>query len=91
MTPIDCSPLAPLSVEFARQEYWSGLPCPSPGDLPNSGIEPVSPVQLPGKEEVKLYVDITISYLTELRFLVQFIKIFKMSALPTSENSFASF
>ena len=30
---------APLSMEFSRQEYWSGLPCPSPGDLPNPGIE----------------------------------------------------
>ena len=30
---------APLYVEFSSQEYWSGLPCPSPGDLPNSGIE----------------------------------------------------
>ena len=28
---------------FSRQEYWSGLPCPPPGDLPNSGIEPTSP------------------------------------------------
>ena len=34
----------PLSVGFSRQEYWSGLPLPSPGDLPNPGIEPVSPV-----------------------------------------------
>ena len=31
-----------LSVRFSRQEYWSGLPCPSPGDLPNTGIEPLS-------------------------------------------------
>ena len=31
-----------LSVGFSRQEYWSGLPCPPPGDLPNSGIEPMS-------------------------------------------------
>ena len=30
---------APLSMGFSRQEYWSGLPCPPPGDLPNSGIE----------------------------------------------------
>ena len=30
---------APLSIEFSRQEYWSGLPFPSPGDLPNAGIE----------------------------------------------------
>ena len=34
---------APLFMGFFRQEYWSGLPFPSPGDLPNSGIEPVSP------------------------------------------------
>ena len=34
---------APLSMEFSRQEYQSGLPFPSPGDIPNSGIEPVSP------------------------------------------------
>ena len=31
-----------LSMEFSRQEYWSGLPFPSPGDLPNPGIEPES-------------------------------------------------
>ena len=34
---------APLSLGFSRQEYWSGLPCPPPGDLPNPGIEPASP------------------------------------------------
>ena len=33
---------APLSMEFSRQAYWSGLPNPSPGDLPKPGIEPVS-------------------------------------------------
>ena len=32
----------PLSMGFSRQEYWSGLPCPPPGDLPNPGIEPTS-------------------------------------------------
>ena len=32
---------APLSMGFSRQEYWSGLPCPPPGDLPDPGIEPV--------------------------------------------------
>ena len=32
----------PLSMGFSRQEYWSGLPCPPPGDLPNPGIEPAS-------------------------------------------------
>ena len=30
-------------MEFSRQEYWNGLPFPSPGDLPNPGIEPRSP------------------------------------------------
>ena len=34
---------APLSMGFPRQEYWSGLPSPSPGDLPHPGIDPVSP------------------------------------------------
>ena len=33
---------APLSMGFSRQEYWSGLPCPPPGDLPNQGNEPMS-------------------------------------------------
>ena len=35
---------APLSMRFSRQEYWSGLPCPPPGDLPNPGIKPRSPI-----------------------------------------------
>ena len=34
---------APLSMGFSRQEYWSGLPCPPPGDLPDPGMEPTSP------------------------------------------------
>ena len=34
---------APLSTGFSRQEYWSGLPCPPPGDLPDPGIKPASP------------------------------------------------
>ena len=34
---------APLSMGFSRQEHWSGLPLPSPGDLPDPGIEPASP------------------------------------------------
>ena len=36
-------PGSSLSMGFSRQEYWSGLPFPSPGDLPNPGIEPMSP------------------------------------------------
>ena len=38
---------APLSMGFSRQEYWSRLPCPSPGDLPHPGIKPTSLVSLP--------------------------------------------
>ena len=52
---------APLSMEFSRQEYWSGLPFPSPGDLPNPGIKPGSPLlqadtlpsEPPGKPRVQ--------------------------------------
>ena len=48
---------APLPMGFFRQEYWNGLPFPSPGDLPDPGIEPMSPSlqadslpsELPGK------------------------------------------
>ena len=40
--PIDCSSPG-SSVEFSRQEYWSGLPFPSPGDLPDPETEPGSP------------------------------------------------
>ena len=36
VTPWTIAHNAPLSMEFSRQEYWSGLPCPSPGDLPDS-------------------------------------------------------
>ena len=42
-TPCTAAHQAALSMGFSRQEYWSGLPFPSPGDLPNPGIEPGSP------------------------------------------------
>ena len=42
-TPWTIAHQAPPSMEFSRQEYWSGLPFPSPGDLPHPGIEPGSP------------------------------------------------
>ena len=42
VTPWTVDQQAPLSMGFPRQEYWSGLPLPSPGDLPDPGIEPVS-------------------------------------------------
>ena len=42
-TPWTVAHQAPPSMEFSRREYWSGLPFPSPGDLPNPGIKPGSP------------------------------------------------
>ena len=42
-TPWTVAYEAPPSMGFSRQEYWSGLPFPSPGDLPDAGIEPRSP------------------------------------------------
>ena len=44
VTPWTVACQAPLSMGFSQQAYWSGLPCPFPGDLPNPGIEPTSPV-----------------------------------------------
>ena len=41
--PMDRSPQAPLFIGFSQQEYWSGLPCPTPGDLHHPGIKPTSP------------------------------------------------
>ena len=43
MTPWTVACQAPQSIGFSRQEYWSGLPFPSPGDLPDPGIEPGTP------------------------------------------------
>ena len=46
--PVDCVACqAPLFMGFPREEYWSGLPFPSPENLPNPGIEPVSPALSP--------------------------------------------
>ena len=42
-TPYTVTHQAPLSMRFCRQEYWNRLPFPSPGDLPDPGIEPASP------------------------------------------------
>ena len=46
VTPWTVAYQAPPSMEFSRQEYWSGLPFPSSGDLPDPGIEPRSPALL---------------------------------------------
>ena len=52
---------APPSMEFSRQEYWSGLPFPSPGDLPNPGLNPGLPhcgqmLYCLNHQEIKVYV-----------------------------------
>ena len=68
VTPWIVTCQAPLSMEFSRQEYWSGLPFPPPGDLPNPGVKLVSPMspvlaggffatETPGKP---IYICITI-------------------------------
>ena len=44
MTPWTVACQAPLFMEFSRQEYWSGLPFPTAGDILDPGIEPMSPV-----------------------------------------------
>ena len=62
-TPWTIALQVPLSMGFSRQEYWSGLPSPPPGDLPNPGMEPLSlsllywqagslPLAPPGKPDV---------------------------------------
>ena len=57
-TPGTVTPQAPLSMGFPRQEFWSGLPFPTPGDLPTPGVEPRSPPlqadSLPAKPQGKL-------------------------------------
>ena len=65
VTPWTVAHQAPPSMEFSRQEYWSGLPFPSPGDLPDPGIEPGSPAlqvdallsELPGNLRFTLLVE----------------------------------
>ena len=42
VTPLTVAHQAPQSIGFSRQKYWSGLPFPFPGDLPNPGIKPMS-------------------------------------------------
>ena len=63
---------------FPRQEYWSGLPCRPPGDLPDPGIEPVSPalqvdylpVELPGRLSVLLLLLLLLSRFSRVRLCV---------------------
>ena len=74
VTPWTVAYQAPLSRGFSRQEYWSGLPFPSPGDLPNPGIESGSSVlqadTLPSEPPGKSKKEPTI-FFEELRVIVR--------------------
>ena len=72
MIPWTVAHQAPLSMEFSKQEYWSGLPFPSPRDLPDPEVEPRSPTmqavslpsESPGKpicESISIYLSIYLS------------------------------
>ena len=77
MIPQGVTCQTPPSMRFSRQEYWSGFPFPSPGDLPDPGIEPRSPA---------LQAD---SLLSELPGLLQEISVghnFQFTPLPPSEG-----
>ena len=73
-TPWTVAHQAPPSMGFSRQEYWSGLPFPSPGDIPDPGIEPRSPAleadtltsEPPGKPKQILYYKNTISMFKQI-------------------------
>ena len=70
VTPGTVAHQTPLSMGFSRQDYWSGLPFPSPGDLPNPEIKCWSPAlqvdcvstELPGKPEVDICVSLLTSF-----------------------------
>ena len=73
--PMDCiAHQAPLSMEFSRQEYWSGLPCPSPGDLPDPGMEPAFLMSTAVANLDKKKADITILMSDSVDFKIKIIK-----------------
>ena len=74
-TPWTVTQQAPLSTGCAGQKYWSGLPCPPPGDLPDSGIEPMSfmPLSLAsGFFTTSTTWEARISHLHNLKFYLLF-------------------
>ena len=75
--PMDCyvACLAPLPMEFSRQEYWTGLPLATPRDLPNPEIQPMSPAlqadSLPSEPSGKPDTRILVFHITETRHKMQ--------------------
>ena len=80
---------APLSMDFARQGYWSGLPFPSPGDLGNSGIEPGSPAWQ--VDSLPLSHQITGQKLTWMQFTCWLFWFYMRSCVCVCEFSLCSF
>ena len=80
-TPWTVAPQAPLSMGFSRQEYWSGLPFPSPGDLPDSEIEPTSPT-------LQMVSCIAFIFLTE--WATREARVWTLSAYPSKLCHFMS-
>ena len=84
MTPWTVACQASLPMKFSRQEYWSGVPCSSPGDLPDPGIEPGSPElqedSLPSEPQRKPKGDDSLPTVTETdffsRLFLRFIPVF---------------
>ena len=80
--PLDCSHLAPLSLEFSRREYWSGLPFLSPRDLPNPGIKHGSPTwqadslpsEPPGKPQYRDFLSLFLASIFTLSSVISFLK-----------------
>ena len=78
-TPWTIAHQAPPSMGFSRQEYWSGLPFPSPGDLPEPGIEPRSPAlqadtltsEPPGKTQWRTVISLIYTLFTATFILQQ--------------------
>ena len=86
-TPWTVAYQAPLSMEFSRQEYWSGWPFPSPGDLPDPGIEPGSPAlqadALPSNFAVNNTVQLAGNFLSDF--------VFPHNAHPKLKSWFSNF
>ena len=87
-SPTLWDPVDPLSMGFSRQEYWSGLPFPSTGDLPEPGIKPRSPAlqadALPSEPPEKGTIILSLVQTSYLEFLcvcvVFFLPTFKLSS-----------
>ena len=88
-TPLTIACQAPLFIEFSRPEYWSGSPAPSPGDLPDPGIEPRSPAlqadSLPSEPPGKItapFKNITENFYIEVNWVIFFLFVIKIFHIP---------